>query len=213
MMPLVLCYHAVSPSWEHRLSIPPGLLLRQVRALSRLRRVRVTFDDAYRSSVTVFRQLQGLRVPITVFVCTSFAHRGSPLAIPELAGDDLGELATMDWGELRSLRERGIEFGSHGVSHAHLPLLSDTELQRELLESKTELEAELGRPCTDFAYPYGEHDERVRAAVKAAGYARGFALWGGPKGDPFALPRLDLYRRHSPARALLLTTPLHRFAA
>jgi peptidoglycan/xylan/chitin deacetylase (PgdA/CDA1 family) len=212
-MPLVLCYHAVSPSWEHRLSIPPDLLLRQVLALSRLRRVRVTFDDAYRSSGTVFRRLQDLGVPITVFVCTSFALRGSPLIIPELAGDDPGELATMDWDELRSLRERGIELGSHGASHAHLPLLSDAELRRELFESKRELEAELGRPCTEFAYPYGEHDERVRAAVRAAGYARGFALWSGPKGDPFALPRLDLYRRHSPARALLMTTPLYRFAA
>ena len=213
MRPLVLCYHAVSPSWEHRLSIPPDLLLRQVQALSRLRRVRVTLDDAYRSSVTVFRRLHDLRLPITVFVCTSLALRGSPPAIPELAGDDPSQLATMDWDELRSLRERGIELGSHGIRHAHLPLLSDAELQREVRESKTELEAELGRPCTDFAYPYGEHDERVRAAVKAAGYERGFALWGGPKGDPFALPRLDLYRRHSPTRALLMTTPLHRLAA
>jgi peptidoglycan/xylan/chitin deacetylase (PgdA/CDA1 family) len=211
--PLVLCYHAVSPSWEHRLSMPGGLLLRQVQALSRLRRVHVTFDDAYRSSVTVFSQLQDLRVPITVFVCTSFALRGSPLAIPELAGDEPDELATMDWDELRCLCERGIEIGSHGVHHARLPLLSDAELQREVQESKTELEAELGRPCTDFAYPYGEHDERVRAAVRSAGYERGFALWGGQKGDPFALPRLDLYRRHSPARAILMTTPLHRFAA
>jgi peptidoglycan/xylan/chitin deacetylase (PgdA/CDA1 family) len=212
-MPLVLCYHAVSETWEHRLSIDPGLLLRQVRALSRLRRVRVAFDDAYRSSASVFAELESRGVPITLFVCTSFARQGSPLSIPELAGDDPKELSTMNWDELRSHREEGVEIGSHGVSHAHLTRLSDDELMREVAESKAEIEAELGCPCAEFAYPYGEHDSRVRAAVQAAGYERAFALRGGAKDDPYAMPRLDLYRRHSPAAALLMATPLGRFAA
>lgn len=212
-MPLVLCYHAVSETWEHRLSIEPGLLLRQVRALSRFRRVRVTFDDAYRSSASVFGQLQSLGAPITVFVCTSLARLGSPMAISELAGDDPVELSTMDWDELRSHRDNGVEIGSHGVSHAHLSRLSDDELRAELVESKAEIEAELGCSCVDFAYPYGEHDRRVRAAVRGAGYEQAFALWGGLSSDPYAKPRLDLYRRHSAARALLMTTPLHRFVA
>jgi peptidoglycan/xylan/chitin deacetylase (PgdA/CDA1 family) len=212
-MPLVLCYHAVSETWEHRLSIEPGLLLRQVRALSRFRRVRVTFDDAYRSSASVFAGLRRLGAPITVFVCTSLARLGSPIAIPELAGDDPVELSTMDWDELRSHRDNGVEIGSHGVSHAHLSRLSDDELRAELVESKAEIEAELGCSCAEFAYPYGEHDRRVRAAVEAAGYQRAFALWDGVRGDPYAERRLDLYRRHTPVRALLMTTPLHRFAA
>lgn len=212
-MPLVLCYHAVSETWEHRLSIEPGLLLRQVRALSRLRRVRVTFDDAYRSCASVFAELQSLGVPITLFVCTSFARQGSPLSIPELAGDDPEELSTMDWDELRRHRDNGLEIGSHGVSHAHLSRLADDELMHEVAESRAEIEAELGGACAEFAYPYGEHDPRVRAAVQAAGYQRAFALWRGRSGDPYAERRLDLYRRHSPARALLMTTPLHRLAA
>lgn len=212
-MPLVLCYHAVSETWEHRLSIEPGLLLRQVRALSRLRRVRVAFDDAYRSSASVFAELQRLGVPITLFVCTSFARRGSPLSIPELAGDDPEELSTMDWEELRSHHGNGVEIGSHGVTHAHLTRLSDEELAHEVAESKAEIEAELGCACAELAYPYGEHDVRVRTAVEAAGYERAFALSGGPRGDRYAKPRLDLYRRHSPLRALLMTTPLHRLAA
>jgi peptidoglycan/xylan/chitin deacetylase (PgdA/CDA1 family) len=213
MASLVLCYHAVSTTWEHRLSIHPELLLRQARMLSRFRRVHITFDDAFRSAANVFGELQRLGLPITVFVCTGLARDGTPLAISELAGDDPQELATMTWDELRSLADRGVGIQSHGVSHAHLTRLSDAELRAELADSKAELEAELHRSSDELAYPYGEHDERVRAAARAAGYSRAFALWDVPKNDPYAMRRLDLYRRHTPVRALLMTTPLHRVAA
>jgi peptidoglycan/xylan/chitin deacetylase (PgdA/CDA1 family) len=122
--------------------------------------------------------------------------------IPELAGDDPAELATMTWDELRAHAERGVAIASHGVSHAHLTRLSDDEVRRELAESKQQIEGELGRPCIELAYPYGEHDERVRSAARAVGYERAFALWEKSE-DPYALPRLDLYRRHSPVRTLL----------
>ena len=213
LRPLALCYHAVSDVSEHRLSIHPELLLRQVRALSRFRNVRVTFDDAFLSAATVFPALERLKVPIQIFVCTGLARTGSPLTIPELEGDDRREFRTMSWNELRSQAERGVGIGSHAVTHPHLRSLTDRELGRELQESKAEIEDELGRPCPEFAYPYGEHDQRIRRAVRAAGYERAFALWDGSKHDSYALRRLDLYRRHTPARALSMTTPLHRFVA
>ena len=212
MRPLVLCYHLVSPTWEHRLSIEPELLLRQVRALARFRRVRVTFDDGFRSAACVFPGLRDLGVPIQLFVCSGYARTGAPFAIPELAGDDLEQLTTMTWDELRDHAEDGVDIAPHTVSHPHLTTVSDVELRTELVDSKAEIEAKLGKHCTEFAYPYGEHDERVRAAVRCAGYERAFALENGSQSDPYALPRLDLYRRHTPARALLLTTPFRRFA-
>jgi len=200
--PLVLCYHAVSPDWEHRLAIQPDLLLRQVRVLSRLRQVRVTFDDAFRSAATVFPDLERLGVPVQIFVCTRYALVGAPLTIPELAGDDPEQLATMNWDELREQAARGIAIGSHAVSHPHLTSLSEDDLRRELNESKEEIEDRLGRPCEDLAYPYGEHDERVRGAARAAGYRRAYALRGS-RSDAYAAPRLDLYRRHTVPRTLL----------
>ena len=111
---LVLCYHAVSPTWEHRLSIHPDLLLRQVRVLSRFRQVHVTFDDAFRSAATVFPDLERLGVSVQIFVCTRFALVGAPLTIPELAGDDPQQLATMNWDELREHAARGIAIVASG---------------------------------------------------------------------------------------------------
>ncbi len=176
--------------------------MRQVRLVARFRRVRASFDDAFRSAASVFPALERIGVPIQIFVCSRYAREGAPLTIPELAGDEPAELATMTWDELRSHADRGVGLGSHGVSHAHLTALDDGEVRRELLDSKHELEEELGRECRDFAYPYGEHDARVRALVRAAGYERAYGL-DQDRRDPFALHRLDLYRRHSPVRALL----------
>jgi peptidoglycan/xylan/chitin deacetylase (PgdA/CDA1 family) len=191
--------------------------LRQVRALRRFGSVHVTFDDAFRSIRSVLPALRDLGVPVTVFACQGLADRnGARLLIRELETDDphdLEELRTMSWDELRALTRAGVAVGSHSISHAHLTRLGDADLARELGESKRRIEQELGRACPLLAYPYGEHDERVRAAARAAGYDRAFALWGGPKDDPYALPRLDLYRRHGPVRAALMATPLHGLVA
>jgi peptidoglycan/xylan/chitin deacetylase (PgdA/CDA1 family) len=199
---LVLCYHAVSPTWEHRLCLSPDLLLRQARLLSRIRRVRATFDDAFRSAATVFEPLRAFRVPSTIFVCSRYARTGAPLTIPELSGDDVQELATMAWDELRTHVADGVTIGSHGMSHAHLTRLGDDELRRELRRSKEEIEDELRTRCSEFAYPYGEHDERVRRFVRDAGYERAYGLYTDGH-DPYALHRLDLYRRHGPIKTLL----------
>lgn len=202
MRQAALCYHAVSRAWEHRLCLKPELLLRQVRLLLRFRLVYATFDDAFRSAASVFPALERLGVPIGIFVCTDYAADGAPLTIPELEGDDRQELATMTWDELRGHAERGVVIGSHGASHAHLTALGDDEVRRELAESKSRIEDELGRPCLDFAYPYGEHDGRVRTLVREAGYERAYGLHRDGE-DSYALRRVDLYRRHGPARALL----------
>jgi peptidoglycan/xylan/chitin deacetylase (PgdA/CDA1 family) len=60
----------------------------------------------------------------------------------------------------------------------------------------------LGGRAPSFAYPYGEHDPRVRAAAQAAGFQRAYGLAQGAWGEPYALPRLDLYRVHNAAKTV-----------
>jgi peptidoglycan/xylan/chitin deacetylase (PgdA/CDA1 family) len=164
--------------------------------------VRASFDDAFRSAATVFPELERMGVPIQIFVCTAFARDGAALAIPELAEDDSVQLATMTWDELREHAARGVTISSHGVAHAHLTRLGDDDVRMELTQSRQQIEDELRGPCREFAYPYGEHDARVRRLVRAAGYERAYGL-DADGADRYALRRLDLYRRHSPVRALL----------
>jgi peptidoglycan/xylan/chitin deacetylase (PgdA/CDA1 family) len=227
--PLVLCYHAISDEWVHKLAIRPEVFERQLRSLllrrfrpataeavaaGRSRLLHVTFDDAYRSIDRAVSIAASLSIPMTVFAASAYAESGRPLDVPELAEDakTQGEhLATMDWDALRGLAERGVEIGSHTVSHAHLPALSDSELEGELRDSRERVEDELDRPCRFLAYPYGEHDSRVQAAAAAAGYDAAFALGpGSSHANRFALPRVDLYPRDAVLRATLKTSFLKR---
>ncbi|HWJ44915.1 MAG TPA: polysaccharide deacetylase family protein, partial [Gaiellaceae bacterium] len=205
---MVLCYHAVSETWNHRLSMSRGRLVEQVRLLRRLGALHVTFDDAFHNALETVVALCELGVPVTIFVCTGFADRaGAPLLIPELASEapeDVEGLRTMTWGDLRDVVAAGARIGSHTVSHPHLPSLRDDELAAELGASRSRVEHELGRPCRVLAYPFGEHDARVREAARAAGYQSAYAL-RARLGDDFARPRLDLYRRHTRFRTLLET--------
>lgn len=227
---MILCYHAISETWEDELSIAPAVFERQLRTMLR-RRLRpvtigetlsgrgglfhVTFDDAFRSVGDAVPILKNLCVPATVFACPAYAADGGRvLDVRELAGEaetHPTELTTMTWDELRELAESGIEVGSHTLSHAHLTQLSDGELARELSESRERLEDELGRPCRVLTYPYGEEDGRVREATRAAGYKAAFGLPGRPRPmDLYALPRIGIWRSDSVLRMTLKTTNLAR---
>jgi peptidoglycan/xylan/chitin deacetylase (PgdA/CDA1 family) len=220
----VLCYHAVSEAWPHALAVTAPALERQLRSLLALgyrpasaddvltgrgRLLHVTFDDAFRTVAAALPALERLRIPATVFACPGYADGGRPLAVPELTEAVArypDELATMDWTALRELCERGVAIGSHTVSHPHLTELGDDELRRELVDSRARLEDELGGRCRFLAYPYGEHDARTRAAARAAGYEAAFALPGeAVRPDPFALPRVGVFRRDGVPRLVLKT--------
>lgn len=225
--PLVLCYHAVTEGPPHRLAVDRRTLTRQVRSMlwrgyrpgtaadvvdGRRRVLHVTFDDAFRSLALALPALEVLGVPVTVFACTAQADEGRPLDVPELEEDVRANpraYETMDWDALRALVERGVEVGSHTISHPHLTRLADDELDRELGASRTRLEDEIGSPCRFLAYPYGEADERVRAAARRAGYDAAFGLRGSAI-DRYALPRVDFYRNDSLVRAVLKTSRAYR---
>ena len=195
---IVLCYHAISPSWEADLSVTPERLERQVRLL--LKRgyraarftdvvhspagekvVAITFDDAFRSVIELALPiLQRFGAPGTVFVPTDYAGAEAPLQLPGLdrwlSGRFEGELMPMSWSELRSLSAAGWEIGSHSASHRHLTQLDDDTLEAELILSKAACENEISGVCTAVAYPYGDLDARVLAASRKAGYTAGAAL-------------------------------------
>ncbi len=228
--PLVLCYHAVSDTWEHTLSVPPRAFEEQILRILRsghapltaeqallhsAKGFHVTFDDAFRSINGALDRLASLRVPATVFACSDYADEGRPLVVGDLeqTGEPRRELETMTWDELRSLAERGIEVGSHTVSHPHLPELSDVELDDELRRSKERLEDELRRPCPFLAYPFGSQNARVRAAARAAGYRAAFALPGRQSPiDWWAIPRVGVYGRDGARRAALKMSLPGRYA-
>lgn len=229
-MALVLCYHAVSPSWRADLSTTPARLERQIRLLlgrgyrfvpfidavqapERSKLAAITFDDAFRSVYEhAFPILGQLGVPATLYVPTDFIDTGRPLHWPGidhwLGGPDEDELAPMSWAEIGALQSAGWEIGSHTGSHPHLTQLADDALADELARSKRECERRVGAPCRSVAYPYGDVDARVVAAAAHAGYTAGAGLPARltPRGR-MEWPRIGIYQADDDRRFRLKVSP------
>jgi peptidoglycan/xylan/chitin deacetylase (PgdA/CDA1 family) len=215
---LILCYHAVSPSWPAALSVTPDALESQMTKLARAgyrgvrfsdalglgeqlegRVVSVTFDDNYRSVLEFAKPILDRHgYPGTVFVPTDWPGESRPMlwqGIDHWLGTPHEhELSALSWEELRKLADAGWEIGSHTCSHPYLPDLDEAALSHELRDSRARIEAELGQPCTSLAYPYGGVDARVVDATHRAGYR-----WAGtiprtlPSPHPLTWPRAAIY--------------------
>lgn len=101
----------------------------------------------------------------------------------------------MSWSQLRQMREQGHEIGSHSASHPILPLIADQALEHETAHSRRRLEEQMDHEVRSFCYPNGDHDERVIASVRRAGYELAVTTRYGinPRdSDPFSLRRIDL---------------------
>jgi peptidoglycan/xylan/chitin deacetylase (PgdA/CDA1 family) len=230
---IVLCYHAVSPTWDATLAVTPDLLERQLTVLHRRgwrgatfrqavldppaeRTLSVTFDDAFASVARLaYPILASLGLPGTVFAPSAFISAGGPL---RWAGIDhwlttpsAPELEGMSWEELGHLAEEGWEVGSHTRTHPHLTQLDEESLRGELRLSRDEIEGRLDVRCDTIAYPYGDVDARVADAARAAGYVAGAALSGPltPLG-PGRWPRIGIYHADSMWRFRLKANRLIR---
>lgn len=99
----------------------------------------------------------------------------------------------LSWMDVKELaRDPLVEFGSHSVSHAIVSRLPKDRLAEEIVESKREIEAAVGREVTAFAYPYGrpaDFSTHAIAALRTAGYRCALTGIEGP-----ALPGDDLFK-------------------
>jgi peptidoglycan/xylan/chitin deacetylase (PgdA/CDA1 family) len=214
--PLVLAYHAVSPTWQTQLAVPDAVLGAQLRHLSdrgyvgltlsdaeRQRRdgtlprrsLVVTFDDGYASTMRAAPVLATFGYPGTAFVVTEFVESGRTLSWPgidKFEREGKSQLAPMSWADAAELAVAGWEIGSHTMTHPLLTQLDDDRLRDELEGSRKTIERHLGS-CTSLAYPYGVTDERVAKAAEEAGYEVACMLtFTHFVDEPFRRPRVGL---------------------
>lgn len=155
--------------------------------------VALTFDDGYRS-------LLEAALP----AMARHGHRGTVFLASGLVGLSAREAGArnadldrdmLGWDEAGELLRCGWEIGSHSVSHPDLTQLDGAACERELGNSRAEIERRLGCAVTSLAYPYGRVDDRVRAAA-----ARHYRLACTTRlahhratGDPLRIDRVDTY--------------------
>lgn len=231
---LVLCYHAVSEKFPASLSVSPDTLRDQLGILVRRgyqgatfqsavseprngKTVAVTFDDAYRSVITLALPiLAEYGLPGTVFAPTAYIGAERPMRWPGIdrwhGTAHQPELIPCSWPELELLVDAGWEVGSHTRTHPRLPDLTDGDLMTELRESRQECEQRLAVPCRSIAYPYGAVNRRVADAVADAGYSFAAELPGSFRtpSAPLRWPRVGVYHRDRRWRFLLKTAGFTR---
>jgi peptidoglycan/xylan/chitin deacetylase (PgdA/CDA1 family) len=155
--------------------------------------IMITFDDGYRdvffnASTTLLR----LGMHATAYVITG-----------RISGSDSSFLT---WPLLRALERRGIEIGSHTVSHVDLTSVTDTTAIQELVRSRLSLEHALHHAVPWLAYPSGRFSAHVETLARRAGYLLAVTTRESTvqtAGAPLALSRLRI----------LDTTGVHGLAA
>ena len=124
--------------------------------------ISLAFDDGWRNAHTRAAPIMeacGLRG--TFYVITRMPSY--------MLSEGEGRMTVEDWVDLRG---RGHEIGAHSRTHAELPKCSETDLESEVGGSRADL-ATAGIEATTFAYPFGQKNASVAAAVARAGFRAG----------------------------------------
>jgi len=195
-------YHGANPN--DRLVVTPRTLERQMRFLKKYRynvlplkelanlirdkkriptrAVAITFDDGFKNNYTfAFPILKKYNLPATMFIIVN----------------EVGRPDKMSWEEMKIMRDSGIiDFGSHALGAEPLiNIKSDSELKRQVFDSKKILEEKLNKEASMFSYPEGRFNPKIRQLVIDAGYKGAVATSPGKNfanGDIFALKRLRI---------------------
>ena len=117
--------------------------------------VALTFDDGAATDLQIAAPiLKKLGFGATFFVTSGLLNT-------------TGFLST---SQLRELSDSGFEIGCHSMTHPYLADLDDIELEREMLDSKKQLEDIVGQAVVHFSCPGGRYDQRVKAKARQFGY-------------------------------------------
>lgn len=165
----------------------------QVKGLAMPHRsVLLTFDDGYRDfAENALPVLAKHSFPAALFVVED--RVGGTADWDGAFGEPA---ALLDWADLRDVAQRNVAIGSHTRTHPHLSELSPEGTVAELSLSRTRLEAELGRPVTALAYPYGDTNPLVATWAACCGYELAFTCREERSAftdDRMLLPRITVY--------------------
>jgi peptidoglycan/xylan/chitin deacetylase (PgdA/CDA1 family) len=212
-LPPVLCYHRLGGPFELGVTrVARAVFERQMRALAHLgwqtltleqfslavtapssiprQRFLLTFDDGYASLADVaYPVLAGLGFTATTFLITDYVGALNTWDVRYT----WRRLPHLDWPAIERWRAQGLDFASHGASHARLTWLADAQVADELGRSRETLRRRLGADAgRAIAYPFGAWDGRIERLAGAAGYELGF---GGVRGagSRLRLPRVPVY--------------------
>ncbi|MFC1698673.1 polysaccharide deacetylase family protein [Candidatus Omnitrophota bacterium] len=177
-VPILMYHHVDHNGGQSSLSVSPENFKRQMRFLAKRdynvislselvqalknedklppNSLVITFDDGYLDNYTIaYPELKKHDLPATMFVIV----------------DKIGQPGYLTDRQIQQMAGSGlIEIGSHSLSGAYLPGRDLLELEREISQSKLDLELKLNRAVRFFCYPIGGYTAQIQKIVKDSGY-------------------------------------------
>ena len=167
----------------------------------------ITFDDGYQTVYEkAFPVLQDYGMTATIFLTVGEmggVKHGDRL--PSLEGRSM-----LNWREIKEMKQGGIEFGAHTLTHPDLTCLPLDRIKTEICDSKTIIENALNTPVSYFAAPYSRYDDRSLEIIRqhfacACSDRLGLTHLGS---DLYALERVDAYYLRTERLFDIMLTPL-----
>jgi peptidoglycan/xylan/chitin deacetylase (PgdA/CDA1 family) len=91
----------------------------------------------------------------------------------------------MTWDMIREIQTLGHTIGSHTYSHANLKGISPSELQKEIVQSREEIESATGKVCNYFAFPFGNQNYFDKNSVDLVNQTYDYSFTSGLYGNYF----------------------------
>jgi peptidoglycan/xylan/chitin deacetylase (PgdA/CDA1 family) len=70
------------------------------------------------------------------------------------------------WEDVVRMKDHGISFGAHTMSHPTLSVLSEERARQEILDSRKTIQAHIATPVRAFAYPNGTEKDFNQTSIK-----------------------------------------------
>ncbi|MBK8175971.1 MAG: polysaccharide deacetylase family protein [Rhodospirillales bacterium] len=117
--------------------------------------------------------------------CEALPAAGAALAsaLQVLVPEDAFRHLHLSWDDVRVLARSGVAIAGHTRSHAILSRIPAAQARAEMVESKRQIEAEVGVVVRAFAYPNGLADDyrpQDVAILRDEGFTAAFTLADGP---------------------------------
>jgi peptidoglycan/xylan/chitin deacetylase (PgdA/CDA1 family) len=177
-------------------------LLRAERAGNAKGLIGLTFDDGYENFLEhALPVLERFGFSATVFVVAGMLGGENDW---EFRFDPRPQMRLLTVEGVREVAARGMEVGSHSMSHPKLSSLDPEMLEEEVNGSRRVLGEVLGEAVDGFCYPYGFIDGASVLAVRTARYAYACAVVVRVEGSAYDLPRITVAEDNLPKFAAKL---------
>jgi peptidoglycan/xylan/chitin deacetylase (PgdA/CDA1 family) len=146
------------------------------------RTVVLTFDDGYKDAIT-----QALPILQRFHETATFYINSSSIGTPR----------HLTWADVRTLRDAGMEIGSHGAEHVDLRELAAQGQASQASRCVAAIERWAGVEPVTYAYPSGRYNATTFAVMRRERVQAAFTMEPGFVRDltePYRLPRIRVVR-------------------